>query len=148
MLRKSAVRGGSQGFTLIELMIVIAIFGILAAILTPVLIRGRFKTYHSACVQNERNISTALQLYSLENKNLYPEDLVTIIDPAKPFIKAIPTCPTNEASYTASYTPSDDNSEYLLKCPGDHSVQLGVGLCDPEYPQSNSGMISVYKPDN
>jgi len=46
MLQK--LRGNSQGFTLIELMIVIAIIGILAAIAIPNFIAYRNKSYCSA----------------------------------------------------------------------------------------------------
>lgn len=146
-----------RGFTLIELMIVIGIIAVLAAILTPVLMRARFKTYHSACVQNERNLATALQLYALENDQLYPDDLLKITEPPRPFIKMIPTCPSTGDSYTTSYEALlEDGStssggggpDYIIRCPGQHDVQLGAALCDPEYPQVATGIISVYRPGN
>ena len=131
------------GFTLIELMVVIAIVAILAAILTPILMRARFKTYHSACVQNERNLSTALELYALENKQLYPADLNTLIVPPRPFIKSIETCPSSGISYTTTYTPAGDFTGYLIECPGGHEVQL-PGVVDDTYPRVQDGIINQF----
>jgi prepilin-type N-terminal cleavage/methylation domain-containing protein len=137
---------GAGGFTLLELMIVIALIGIVAAIVTPVLIRARFKTYHAACVQNERNLATALQLYALENDQLFPTDLATIALPPKPFIKEITTCPSTATSYTVGYTVDADNKGYLLACPGQHDVQL-AGLVAPDHPQIITGILRAFTPN-
>lgn len=133
-----------RGFTLIELMVVIAIIGILAAILTPVMIRARFKTYHTSCVQNERNIASALEMYQIESRNMYPPDLNALVTGAKPFISSIPLCPTNGKPYNDSYAPNADFKEYVLACPGVHDRQL-VGLVDPTYPQAVNGALFPYR---
>src|SRR5210317_833943 len=61
MLQK--LRGNSKGFTLIELMIVIAIIGILAAIAIPNFISYRNKAYCSAAESDANNIAAALADY-------------------------------------------------------------------------------------
>ena len=61
MLQK--LRGNSQGFTLIELMIVIAIIGILAAIAIPNFIAYRNKAYCSRAESDANATAAALADY-------------------------------------------------------------------------------------
>ena len=60
-----------KGFTLIELMIVIAIIGILAAIAIPQFSSYRAKAYNSAAVSDARNMRTDLEAYYAEWE-MYP----------------------------------------------------------------------------
>ena len=59
-------------FTLIELLTVIAIIGVLAAIIIPTLSRVRSSARRSVCSGNLRQIGQAFQLYAGDNKGLFP----------------------------------------------------------------------------
>ncbi len=62
----------SGGFTLVELLVVMAIFGLLSAILLPALSKARESGRRTACVNNLKQISLALNLYANENSERYP----------------------------------------------------------------------------
>lgn len=73
LLRKPGHRAiPATGFTLIELLTVIAIIGILAAILIPVAGRVRKAASSAQCSANMRQIGTALQLYTEDNRGHLP----------------------------------------------------------------------------
>jgi prepilin-type N-terminal cleavage/methylation domain-containing protein len=62
---------GTRGFTLVELLVVIAIIAILATLLTPVINRARQQAYKTDCANNLKNIGTAAQMYA-DDKKFFP----------------------------------------------------------------------------
>ncbi len=89
-----------KGFTLVEIMIVVAIIGLLAAIAIPNFVRARQKAQAEACIANLRQIEGATQVWAVDTgaaDTVAPgwNDLVTN------YIRTQPTCPAN-GTYTLS----------------------------------------------
>lgn len=66
-----------SGFTLVEIMIVVAIIGLLAAIAIPNFVKARTSAQTNACIANLKQIQGAIEQWALETK-ASPDDPVTL----------------------------------------------------------------------
>jgi prepilin-type N-terminal cleavage/methylation domain-containing protein/prepilin-type processing-associated H-X9-DG protein len=94
-------RRETKGFTLIELLVVIAIIAILAAILFPVFAKAREKARQTTCLNNQRQIATAITLFAQDHEELLPDAASVWGDLA--LDKGVLVCPTAGKKVTNGY---------------------------------------------
>jgi type II secretion system protein G len=134
-----------KGFTLIELMIVIAIIAILAAVLVPNFMRAREASRLTACKSNLKNISTAVETYSNDWDGLYPGGTsgITSLTEIKSgassglgtlqddYIQKTTKCPTAKANYYFAQTQS---VKYWIYCAASKQANQSV----PKHVKANN----------
>ena len=136
-----------KGFTLVEIMIVVAIIGLLAAIAIPSFMRARVTSQKNACINNLRQIEAGKDQYALENgltNGAAVGDgaaggftlLVTGTAPGG-YIKTFPNCPAqthltstntktaalSAADYTLNPIGSNTACNSAIPSPGTHALQ-------------------------
>ena len=95
------------GFTLVEIMIVVAIIGLLAAIAIPNFVKARTSSQRSACIANMKQIFGAKATWALENKKNntdVPPD--ADLFGADKYIAKKPECPAG-GNYTVGQVDAD-----------------------------------------
>jgi prepilin-type N-terminal cleavage/methylation domain-containing protein/prepilin-type processing-associated H-X9-DG protein len=63
---------GSHGFSLIELLVVVAIIGILASLLLPAMSRAKSSALQIQCLGQNKQLAAALQMYAQDNREVLP----------------------------------------------------------------------------
>ena len=71
-------RSQPNGVTLVELLVVIGIIGILAALLLPVLSSAKAKAQRPACMNNLRQINLGVRMYADDSSDAFPPPERTI----------------------------------------------------------------------
>jgi type II secretory pathway pseudopilin PulG len=110
---------------LVEIMIVVAIIGLLAAIAIPNFVKARATSQANACINNLRQMDAACQQWALENGKS-STDTVSL-DNLKPYIKlnaatSLPPCPAG-GTYSAPATVTNSPTCSLSTATPPHALQ-------------------------
>lgn len=107
-------RLGRKGFTLVEIMIVVAIIILLAAIAIPNLLRARHNANEAAAIGSCRTLSTALESYrAAQNNPQYPTALGQLSSANPPYIDATLAGGTKQG-YSFSYGRNANSNQYTI----------------------------------
>ena len=108
-MKKPSVK--NLGFTLVEIMIVVAIIGLLAAIAIPNFVKARTTSQMNACINNLRLIDSSKQQWALEQRKVGTDTPAgTDLQPylGRGSAGELPSCPVDSAnSFTTSYTANN-----------------------------------------
>ena len=105
----------NSGFTLVEIMIVVAIIGLLAAIAIPNFVRARTTSQMNACINNLRQIDGAKQQWALETKQ--NTNATPVITDISVYLRNSVVCPAagTDLTFGGSYTMGDISTKPVCK---------------------------------
>jgi prepilin-type N-terminal cleavage/methylation domain-containing protein len=111
------------GFTLVEIMIVVAIIGLLASIAIPNFKQCRETANRSACISNLQQIEGAVHRWSLENQK--DESQPVTYSDIRGYLSRSVNCPAGGTSFGDSYTLTTvDSAPTCQRKPAAHKLPL------------------------
>lgn len=130
----------SQGFTLIEIMVVLVIIGVMAALIVPRVVGKADDARKIAAKTDITSIMSALNMYKLDNGR-YPEEqqgLKALVQ--KPTVGTIPTNYNVENAYLAKVPNDPWGNAYQYANPGTHGQPIDVFSYGPDGKDSSKSL--------
>ena len=93
----------AKGFTLVEIMIVVAIIALLAAIAIPNLLRAKLSANDALAKGTLRSLSTASEAFATANSGNYPLDITALTGATPPYMNSA-YCGQTLSGYTYACT--------------------------------------------
>jgi prepilin-type N-terminal cleavage/methylation domain-containing protein len=121
-----------QGFTLVEILVVLLVICILAAILFPLLTSVRRNVHLTACASNLHQVAVGLHLYQ-QDWNRLPPDIRTLTQPTVPSLTALKHYVNDESILQCPYSEIPHPHPYF------YQVGPGNSVLNPE-----SGTVVAY----
>lgn len=127
-----------KGFTLLEMMIVIAIMAFLAMIALAWVQRAREQAVLAGCMGNMRNIAIAIEQYMADSADQHPPPELDTLVP-----QYIRNTPLNNRGIKYGYMGSNITRGYTIYCQGLNHVMLAIPVDYPRYCSPGGQMMGV-----
>lgn len=113
--------------------------GLGAPLLIPNFIKARGQGQLTACKSNQKNLATALEMWSTDHSGHYPERLSEVVPD---YLRSLPTCPSaGKDTYSQSYSVGTSPDRFQFFCQGHHHPST-----DANYPQYTSEQGLIERP--